>query len=860
MSFSNNKSISIIDKYAQAFEFACLPLSSCQSSSSNVTLSHRSSNESFEPDPFNQGSFANVTLRTKKISKVDSSLSFQATHILAKSIDPLAPSPFDQGSFSNVTLRTKKISKVNCSLSPQATQISEKIVDLLIPSPFDQRSFSNVTQRQHKHSKNFLVEPSALSQNNNSVPPAILFKCKFCLVKEFVFDGKSLENHQKSCPLNPVNLATVSAKLTLETDKIESKGSFNSSKSPLPCSLKFKCKFCFIKEYKVNGKPLENHQKICLKNPLNAISLPQQKEVVANLFLDQIVNETFTFSNNLTANFVSPKSKLVSSTNDNVTYNCKYCSDKEYKTNGKMLLNHQNKCLYNPLNSIKITYQQFKLMLPKEGKCPNCLNFNSNLRNHSINCFCQVNDFSPFISTLLIIDDRRVKRKIALEKKAVMKVNLNNFNELPFFKCFLDHDLSKNAYKFNTNKYRNKNVSNANHIDQLIQFNKDNNNEFIFLQLNIQGAYSKMNEVDEILNLGIVSAFAIFESRFDASVPESYYQHEHYDCYRLDMCDGKGHGILLFILNAYKPSKPIIYTDFETLYFQLRIGNQVANFITAYKSPSSNNIEFLNKLEDFLFLNTDNSEPLFIFGDLNMDLKSEKGDDLKDFLINNDYKNFIDDYTRIATYECSTSGELRTTKTYLDIVLSNSDKVTKTSTFGCFFSDHNFVIASLAYKSSKHIPFTSEGRDLSEANMIKIADEISKLNYDDFNAETDVELKWIIFKDALLSIINLIAPVKTIKVKKKEKFPWEDKELHESNKEREAAYYEFANDRNNLSKKDTLANLKAIYQTLKRKKMTEFFLSKKANDFKNSKKFFDCYSSFMTMKSSRSSNSLPTSG
>ena len=61
-----------------------------------------------------------------------------------------------------------------------------------------------------------------------------------------------------------------------------------------------------------------------------------------------------------------------------------------------------------------------------------------------------------------------------------------------------------------------------------------------------------MNEVDEILNLGIVSVFAIFRSRFDASVTESYYQLKHYDCYRLDMCDGNGHGFLVFIINAYK--------------------------------------------------------------------------------------------------------------------------------------------------------------------------------------------------------------------------------------------------------------------------------------------------------------------
>ena len=36
-----------------------------------------------------------------------------------------------------------------------------------------------------------------------------------------------------------------------------------------------------------------------------------------------------------------------------------------------------------------------------------------------------------------IVKDSDLK-KIALEKKAIMKANLNNFNELPFFKCFED--------------------------------------------------------------------------------------------------------------------------------------------------------------------------------------------------------------------------------------------------------------------------------------------------------------------------------------------------------------------------------------------------------------------------------------
>ena len=52
--------------------------------------------------------------------------------------------------------------------------------------------------------------------------------------------------------------------------------------------------------------------------------------------------------------------------------------------------------------------------------------------------------------------------------------------------------------------------------------------------------------------------------------------------------------------------------------------------------------------------------------------------------------------------------------------------------------------------------------------MIKIAEEIAKLDLDAINAETSVDLKWVKLKEALLAIIDSIAPVKTIKIKRRE--------------------------------------------------------------------------------------------
>ena len=84
------------------------------------------------------------------------------------------------------------------------------------------------------------------------------------------------------------------------------------------------------------------------------------------------------------------------------------------------------------------------------------------------------------------------------------------------------------------------------------------------------------------------------------------------------------------------------------------------------------------KFEEFIFLlNPD--EPLFIVGDLNMDLKSNKGGELKEFLVDNNLKNFVNDYTRIARTFYKDKKEYIESKTLIDVILHNNDNVKNTS-------------------------------------------------------------------------------------------------------------------------------------------------------------------------------------
>ena len=188
------------------------------------------------------------------------------------------------------------------------------------------------------------------------------------------------------------------------------------------------------------------------------------------------------------------------------------------------------------------------------------------------------------------------------------------------------------------------------------------------------------------------------EIKFDDTVPNSRYHHNSYNTIRLDR-NGHGGGILVFIKNCYLILEQRCYNNFEIVAYKLKIKNQICNFLSVYKPPNVNNNLFIETLQDIIN-NYDNKQPIFIIGDPNMDLKSSKGDDLKQFIESNDYNNFFSGYTRIATKFYNKKNQYKTSKTLIDVVLHNKNSINKVKNICCPFSNHNFIAIELKLKSS----------------------------------------------------------------------------------------------------------------------------------------------------------------
>jgi len=167
------------------------------------------------------------------------------------------------------------------------------------------------------------------------------------------------------------------------------------------------------------------------------------------------------------------------------------------------------------------------------------------------------------------------------------------------------------------------------------------------------------------------------ESKLDSSTPDSFYRNAGYFIRRLDR-NSNGGGVLVFIRNEYKLLKFECSSEFEIMFFQIKIQNQIINFISTYKPPSTINQNYLDHLEDFLFKHTDKDDPLFIIGDLNMDLVSDKGDELRDFLTTNDLKNYVVEHTRVQTNYFEKKQKHMTSKTLIDVILHNKSNIIQT--------------------------------------------------------------------------------------------------------------------------------------------------------------------------------------
>ena len=181
------------------------------------------------------------------------------------------------------------------------------------------------------------------------------------------------------------------------------------------------------------------------------------------------------------------------------------------------------------------------------------------------------------------------------------------------------------------------------------------------------------------------------------------------------------------------------------------------NFICSYKSPKSNNFQYISALKNFV-LPKNLNKPLFIIGDLNIDLLkdqngqfcSDKGAQLNEMCEIFKLKFFVKLPTRIAHYKNKLTNNIRTSISLIDVVLHNNELISDVVNIDCPFSDQKFVVIAINSKTCVEMDFTMTCRNLSEKNMSKIVDTIAKINFHPIKTLKTVNEKYAMFASLLL--------------------------------------------------------------------------------------------------------------
>ncbi|XP_060607821.1 uncharacterized protein LOC132759963 [Ruditapes philippinarum] len=295
-----------------------------------------------------------------------------------------------------------------------------------------------------------------------------------------------------------------------------------------------------------------------------------------------------------------------------------------------------------------------------------------------------------------------------------------------------------------------------------------------FIHFNVCSLLPKMSELRQIATKFKFSAIAITESWLDNSVTDNEVIIQGYNVIRKDR-NRSGGGVCLYIHEdlAFTERQDLETEHLEIVWADLLLPKTKPILINScYRPPKQSYVDFLNMFETVLSKIRSDTECFFL-GDLNIDWLDKTSSVFMKYecvLKIFNLTQIIKEPTRITL----------NTKTLIDHILcSHSDKVFQSGTLPIGLSDHLPVYCTRklqkgTFNKHKNIIIRSMKNYSAEIfiHNLKLCDWSSM-----FTAKS-VDESWLLFKDMFLSVLNVVAPVKEVRLKQRSE-PWLDSNILE---------------------------------------------------------------------------------
>ena len=270
--------------------------------------------------------------------------------------------------------------------------------------------------------------------------------------------------------------------------------------------------------------------------------------------------------------------------------------------------------------------------------------------------------------------------------------------------------------------------------------------EFKVVHFNVRSLPKKIDQL-RVLFLGSnIDVITLSETWLKPSLNSKLYEMDGYTLYRSDRdLKGKkgkrGGGLLTYINNQHAACSLTDSLDVSSKHIEaqwLKICRPLCKNVTIgniYRPPSGDLTLAIDYLEECMKLIQQDNDEIFLLGDFNVNFKNKLSPEFKllDFFVKaNGLSQLIKKPRRITN----------TSKSLIDLIMTNSRYISKSGTLDHFVSDHQPIYA-VEKKGRDHRPTVEfEGRSYRKFNSEQFKKDLRSVDWEEFYHIEDTDEAW----------------------------------------------------------------------------------------------------------------------
>jgi len=315
-----------------------------------------------------------------------------------------------------------------------------------------------------------------------------------------------------------------------------------------------------------------------------------------------------------------------------------------------------------------------------------------------------------------------------------------------------------------------------------------------FMHLNCNSLLSKIDEIREFVKSAKPHVLCFSETKLDHSVKDAEVNIDDFSCLRKDR-NRSGGGVAIFVHKSLAYDQRSDFNgNFENIFIDILLPKTKPILVgVVYRPPKSSGfVEIFT--ESIINSNSFETQEAYILGDININLLDKKNKLVhkKGYRFSKEETSYCSGLclTRKYTQFLSTFGlsqlieeptrKTDRTKSLIDHILVNtSDKISQAGVIGMAISDHDIIYCTRKhqkYKTGQHNPIKIRSmKNYSKEVLVK---KLGKISFPDYNAFECVNTAYQDFISKIMDVIDIIAPLKEIRIKGNSK-SWFDCEILE---------------------------------------------------------------------------------